>query len=382
MAATASHAVDRLRPQLFEPLTLRGLTLRNRIVVSPMAMYSADEGDTGDFHLVHLGRFALGGASLVFTEAMAVTAAGRITYGCAGLWDDKQAANLQRITAFLHQHGAAAGIQLLHAGHKGSCQRPWEGGAPLRDGGWPLVSPSANPFDRDWPQPHALSETELDQLIDDYRKAAERAASAGFDVVELHCAHGYLLHSFLSPLSNVRKDHYGGSLDNRMRFPLRVAKAVRAQWPQDRPMFVRISAVDGVGVGWAIEDSIAFAKALATVGIDAIDCSTGGLRIDRDKQVAARTPGFQVAHAARIRAAAGVPTMAVGLIRSPRQAEEIMREGKADLIALAREMLVNPNWPAEAARELSGGSDWQLWPQQFRYWLERRARSLGEVGAR
>jgi 2,4-dienoyl-CoA reductase-like NADH-dependent reductase (Old Yellow Enzyme family) len=167
-----------------------------------------------------------------------------------------------------------------------------------------------------------------------------------------------------------------------MRFPLRVAKAVRAQWPQDRPMFVRISAVDGVGVGWAIEDSIAFAKALARVGVDAIDCSTGGLRIDRDKQVAARTPGFQVAYAARIRAAAGVPTMAVGLIRSPRQAEEIMREGKADLIALAREMLVNPNWPAEAARELSGGSDWQLWPQQFRYWLERRARSLGEVGAR
>jgi 2,4-dienoyl-CoA reductase-like NADH-dependent reductase (Old Yellow Enzyme family) len=382
MAATASHAVNRLRPQLFEPLTLRGLTLRNRIVVSPMAMYSADEGDTGDFHLVHLGRFALGGASLVFTEAMAVTAAGRITYGCAGLWDDEQAANLQRITAFLHQHGAAAGIQLLHAGHKGSCQRPWEGGAPLRDGGWPLVSPSANPFDRDWPQPHALSEAELDQLIDDYRKAAERAASAGFDVVELHCAHGYLLHSFLSPLSNVRKDHYGGSLENRMRFPLRIAKAVRAQWPQDRPMFVRISAVDGVGVGWAIEDSIAFAKALATVGVDAIDCSTGGLRIDRDKQVAARTPGFQVAYAARIRAAAGVPTMAVGLIRSPRQAEEIMREGKADLIALAREMLVNPNWPAEAARELSGGSDWQLWPQQFRYWLERRARGLGEVGAR
>lgn len=368
----------RTRARLFEPLTLRGLTLRNRIVVSPMAIYSADYGKTGDFHLVHLGRFALGGAGLVFTEAIAVSAEARITHGCAGLWHDDQAANLQRITDFLHQQGAAAGIQLLHSGFKGSSQRPWEGGAALRDDGWPTVSPTPEPFDRNWPNPHALTESEIDAVVHDYQRAAERGARVGFDVIELHCAHGYLLHSFLSPLSNKRQDRYGGTLENRMRLPLRVAEAVRAVWPQDRPMFVRISAVDGIGVGWAIEDSIAFAKALAARGLDAIDCSTGGLRIDRDKQVPARTPGFQAAYAARIRAEAGVRTIAVGLIREARLAEQILREGGADLIALAREMLANPNWPAQAARELSEGGGWGLWPQQFRYWLERRARSVGE----
>lgn len=365
-------------PLLFQPLTLRGLTLRNRVVVSPMAMYSAIGGQTADFHLVHLGRFALGGAGLVFMEATAVNAAGRITPGCPGIWDDPQADGLKRVTDFLHAHGAAAGIQLLHSGFKGSSQRPWEGGTPLAEGAWPTISPSGEPFDRGWPAPHALSAHDIEWLIEDFRAAAERAVRAGFDVVELHCAHGYLLHAFLSPLSNRRQDQYGGTLENRMRLPLAVARAVREAWPPDQPVFVRISAVDGIGVGWSIEDSVAFARELKAIGIDAVDCSTGGLRIDREKQVPARDPGFQVPYAARVRREAGIPTIAVGMIRHAAQAEEILAGGDADLVALAREMLLNPNWAAQAAIELQGSAGWALWPQPFRYWLERRARQLGK----
>ena len=365
-------------PLLFQPLTLRSLTLRNRVVVSPMAMYSAVEGQTADFHLVHLGRFALGGAGLVFTEATAVNAAGRITEGCPGIWDDQQSIALKRITNFLHAHGAAAGIQLLHSGFKGSSQRPWEGGGPLAEGAWPTVSPSGDPFDKGWPAPHALSEGEIELLIEDFRAAARRALAAGFDVVELHCAHGYLLHAFLSPLSNRREDQYGGILENRMRLPLAVTRAVREIWPPDRPLFVRISAVDGIGIGWSIEDSVAFARELKAIGVDAVDCSTGGLRIDRERQVFARSPWFQVAYAARVRREAGIPVIAVGLIRQAAQAESILANGEADLVALAREMLFNPNWAAQAAVELRGSAGWALWPQQFRYWLERRVRQLGK----
>lgn len=369
----ASHG-----PLLFQPLTLRGLTLRNRVVVSPMAMYSAAGGQTADFHLVHLGRFALGGAGLVFMEATAVNASGRITQGCPGVWDDAQASALARITDFLHAHGAAAGIQLLHSGFKGSSQRPWEGGAALGTAGWQTVSPSEEPFAEGWPAPQALSTDEIAALVEDYRAAARRVLAAGFDVVELHCAHGYLLHAFLSPLSNRREDGYGGSLENRMRLPLEVARAVREIWPADRPMFVRISAVDGIDVGWRVEDSIAFAKALAAIGVDVVDCSTGGLRIDRDSQVPARSPGFQVPYASRIRREAGVRTVAVGMIRDAAHAEQILANGDADLVALAREMLFNPNWAAQAAVELQGSTGWALWPQPFRYWLERRARQLGK----
>lgn len=362
--------------RLFAPLTLRGLTLRNRIVVSPMAMYSAAEGVAADFHLVHLGRFALGGAGLVFMEATAVSAAGRITPGCLGLWSDAQTDAARRIVDFLHAHGAAAGIQLVHSGFKGSSERPWAGGTPLKAGAWQTVAPSADPFDKGWPTPHALSELEIAGLIEDFRAAARKAAAISFDVIELHCAHGYLLHEFLSPLSNQREDRYGGSLENRMRLPLEIAEAIRSVWPAARPMFVRISAVDGVGVGWSVEDSIAFARALGRLGVDAVDCSTGGIRIERDKQVPARDPGFQVPYAARIRREAAVATVAVGMIRDSSQAEAIIAEGSADLVALAREMLFNPNWAAQAALELEGDSGWTLWPQQFRFWLERRARQL------
>jgi 2,4-dienoyl-CoA reductase-like NADH-dependent reductase (Old Yellow Enzyme family) len=371
-------------PLLFEPISFRNTTLRNRIVVSPMAMYSAHDGFADDFHLVHLGRFALGGAGLIFIEATAITAQGRITPGCNGLWLDAQVPQLKRITDFLHRFGSAAGMQLAHAGWKGSTRRPWHGGTRLDDEdvrlrgeqAWPIVSVGDASFDGLKPGPTALTEGDLAALLEQYRAATRRAIAAGFDVLEIHAAHGYLLHSFLSPIANRRDDRYGGGIENRMRFPLQVVEAVRAEWPADKPLFTRISAVDGVDVGWAIEDSVTFAKALAARGVDLADCSTGGMKLPRDKNLVARTPGFQVPFAARIRKEAQIATMAVGLILEPKQAEAILEAGEADLVAFAREMLANPNFAAQAALELEGTAGWDLWSDQFRYWLERRARTL------
>ena len=245
---------------------------------------------------------------------------------------------------------------------------------------WPIVSVGEEAFDDATPGPTALTEGDLSALLEQYRAATRRAIVAGFDVLEIHAAHGYLLHSFLSPLSNKRGDGYGGSIENRMRFPLAVVEAVRAEWPADKPLFVRISAVDGVDIGWTIEDSVKFAKALAARGIDLVDCSTGGMKLPRDKSLVARTPGFQVPFAAKIRKDAQVATMAVGLILEPKQAEAILQSGEADLVALAREMLANPNFAAQAALELEGASGWDLWSDQFRYWLERRAKTLRREG--
>jgi 2,4-dienoyl-CoA reductase-like NADH-dependent reductase (Old Yellow Enzyme family) len=371
-------------PLLFEPITFRGVTLRNRIVVSPMAMYSSHDGFADDFHLVHLGRFALGGAGLVFTEASAVTEQGRITSGCNGLWRDAQVPQLKRITDFLHRFGSAAGMQLAHSGWKGSTRRPWHGGTRLNqeditlrgEETWPIVSVGNESFDGLEPGPTALTEGDLAVLLEQYRAATRRAIAAGFDVLEIHAAHGYLLHSFLSPISNKRGDRYGGSIENRMRFPLQVVEAARAEWPADKPLFVRISAVDGVDVGWTIDDSVTFAKALAARSVDLVDCSTGGMKLPRDKNLVARTPGFQVPFAARIRKEARIATMAVGLILEPKQAEAILEAGEADLVAFAREMLANPNFAAQAALDLEGAAGWDLWSDQFRYWLERRARTL------
>jgi 2,4-dienoyl-CoA reductase-like NADH-dependent reductase (Old Yellow Enzyme family) len=379
-----NHEAVAQTPLLFEPITFRGVTLRNRIVVSPMAMYSSQDGFADDFHLVHLGRFALGGAGLVFIEATAITAQGRITPGCNGLWLDAQVPQLKRITDFLHRFGSAAGMQLAHSGWKGSTRRPWHGGTRLdaEDGSlrgeeaWPIVSVGDESFDGAAPGPTALAESDLLALLDEYRAAARRAIAAGFDVLEIHAAHGYLLHSFLSPISNRRDDRYGGSIENRMRFPLDVVATVRAEWPDDKPMFARISAVDGLDTGWAIEDSIVFAKALAARGVDLVDCSTGGMKLPRDKNLVARTPGFQVPFAARIRKEAQIATMAVGLILEPKQAEAILASGEADLVAFAREMLANPNFAAQAALELEGPSGWNLWSDRYRYWLERRAKTL------
>jgi 2,4-dienoyl-CoA reductase-like NADH-dependent reductase (Old Yellow Enzyme family) len=371
-------------PLLFDPISFRNMTLRNRIVVSPMAMYSSHDGFADDFHLVHLGRFALGGAGLIFIEATAITAQGRITSGCNGLWLDAQVPQLKRITDFLHRFGSAAGMQLAHSGWKGSTRRPWHGGTRLDEEdvklrgeqAWPIVSVGNESFDGLAPGPTALTEGDLVALLDQYRAATRRVIAAGFDVLEIHAAHGYLLHSFLSPISNKRDDRYGGSIEGRMGFPLSVVEAVRAEWPADKPLFVRISAVDGVDVGWSIEDSVTFARALAARGVDLVDCSTGGMKLPRDKNLVARTPGFQVPFAARIRREAQIATMAVGLILEPKQAEEILEAGEADLVAFAREMLANPNFAAQAGLELEGSSGWDLWSDQYRYWLERRAKTL------
>lgn len=371
-------------PLLFDPISFRNMALRNRIVVSPMAMYSSHHGFADDFHLVHLGRFALGGAGLIFIEATAITAQGRITPGCNGLWLDAQVPQLKRITDFLHRFGSAAGMQLAHSGWKGSTRRPWHGGTRLDEEdvklrgeqAWPIVSVGNESFDGLAPGPTALTEGDLVALLDQYRAATRRVIAAGFDVLEIHAAHGYLLHSFLSPISNKRDDRYGGSIEGRMGFPLIVVEAVRAEWPADKPLFVRISAVDGVDVGWSIEDSVTFARALAARGVDLVDCSTGGMKLPRDKNLVARTPGFQVPFAARIRREAQIATMAVGLILEPKQAEEILEAGEADLVAFAREMLANPNFAAQAGLELEGSSGWDLWSDQYRYWLERRAKTL------
>lgn len=372
-----------LCPLLFEPLRLRGLTLKNRIMISAMAMYSSSGGFTDDFHLVHLGRFALGGAGLIMTEASAVTADGRITHGCAGLWLDAQIDNLRRITSFLHRFGVAAGLQLGHSGWKGATRRPWQGAGPLTaedreergEEPWEIGSVSDEPFSVGWSKPHELTQDDLNRLLAAFEQATRRADAAGFDVLELHCAHGYLLHCFLSPLANRRSDEYGGSLDHRMRFPLRVAQVMRDAWPGEKPMFVRISSIDGIDIGWSIEDSVVFARYLRELGIDAIDCFSGGMNLPRGKQLVSRTPGFQVPFAAQIRREAKTPTVAVGLIRDVRQAQAILEAGEADLVALAREALFNPNWAAQAAVELMPESGWNTWPKPFGWWLERRARS-------
>jgi 2,4-dienoyl-CoA reductase-like NADH-dependent reductase (Old Yellow Enzyme family) len=384
MSALAPQTASETQAKLFEPFRMREVTLKNRIVVSPMSLYSSLEGFCDDFHLVHLGRFALGGAGLVIMEASAVRREGRITHGCNGIWLDEHVPGLRRITDFLSRCGSLSGIQLGHSGPKGSAQRPWHGNGALGEVDaaergehpWPLLSSSAYPFDEGWQTPEAWTEADLDALVLDYRRAARRAHQAGFDVLEIHCAHGYLLHSFLSPLVNKRNDSYGGTIQNRMRLPLHIAEAVRSEWPESKPLIVRISSVDGVGIGWSIEDSVTFCKALAAIGIDAIACSSGGPKVPKGHALVARDPGFQVPFAARIRHEAGLPTIAVGLIREPRQAEDVLQAGNADLIALGRELLVNPNWPVQAALELKGSAGWKEWPDQYAWWLERRARVL------
>src|SRR4051794_4925384 len=354
-------------PALFQPLTLRDLTLRNRLVVAPMCQYSVTDGLVGDYHLVHLGRFALGGFGLVVVEATGVTADGRISHGDVGLWSDEHIPGLARVVDFLHAEGAAAGIQLAHAGAKASSRRPWDGGGAVtrenaRPGEepWPTVSASAVPAGPGWPTPHALTVDELAEVRDAFVAATRRALTAGFDLVELHAAHGYLLHQFLSPLSNQRSDEYGGSLEGRMRFPLEVAEAVRAAWPADRPLLVRVSAVDGSGEGITIEDTVAFARELKAWGIDAVDVSGGGIGGGWEHPLGY---GYQVLFAARIRAEADIPTMAVGLIVDAKQADAIVADGSADLVALAREAQDDPNFAVHAARELTEGS-YELYPVQ------------------
>lgn len=348
-------------PHLFTPLTLRGVTLRNRIGVSPMCQYSCVDGLANDWHLIHLGSRAVGGASLVVAEATAVSPQGRISPEDLGLWDDRQIAPLARAVQFIKGQGAAAGIQLAHAGRKAGTHRPWEGGKPIppAEGGWPIVGASPLPFGAGYATPEALDEEGLRRVIDEFRAAASRARTAGFNLIEIHAAHGYLLHSFLSPLSNQRTDRYGGRLENRMRLVLEVADAVRRAIPDDMPLFVRISATDWVEGGWDLDQSVVLARELKGRGADLIDCSSGGVvpgvRIPTG-------PGYQVALAERIRREAAVMTAAVGLITEPKQADDIIRSGQADLVLLGRAVLRKPYWPLHAARVL--GQEIR-WPVQY-----------------
>jgi 2,4-dienoyl-CoA reductase-like NADH-dependent reductase (Old Yellow Enzyme family) len=362
---------------------VRGVTLPNRLVVAPMCQYSVTGGIVGDYHLVHLGRFALGGFGTVVVEATAVTADGRISHGDVGLWSDAHIPGLARIAEFLHAEGAVAGIQLAHAGAKASSRRPWDGGGPVTpenarpgEDPWPTVSASDVPVGPGWPTPHPLTVEELAGIRESFVDATRRSLTAGFDLVELHAAHGYLLHQFLSPLANRRSDAYGGSLENRMRFPLEVVDAVRAVWPEDKPLFVRISAVDGSRDGLTIEETVAFAGELRAHGVDVIDASGGGIGGGWEHPIGY---GYQVPFAGRIRAEAGIATAAVGLIVDPRQAEEIVARGQADLVMLARQAQDDPNFAVHAARELTGGS-YEIYPVQAGPRLASRHRLLDELG--
>ena len=349
---------------LFSPLTLRSLTLRNRIVLSPMCQYSAKDGFATDWHLVHLGSRAAGGAAVVMAEATAVLPEGRISPCDLGIWSDEHVEGLARIAAFIHEQGAVPAIQLAHAGRKASTAPPWEGGGPVSSaqGGWTPVAPSPIPFADGYPTPLALTEPQIERVIAAFAEAAQRALRAGFKIVEIHAAHGYLLHQFLSPVSNRREDAYGGPLENRMRLLLRVVDRVRSVWPDDLPLFVRISATDWLPEGgWDLEQSVALAKELKSRGVDLIDTSSGGLVPHARVPVA---PGYQVPFAQRLRAEAGVKTGAVGLITDPKQAEAVLAEGKADLIFLGRELLRDPYWPLRAAQAL--GAAMPYWPKQYR----------------
>ncbi|RBY97025.1 NADH:flavin oxidoreductase/NADH oxidase [Blastococcus sp. TF02-8] len=369
-------------PSLLAPLRLRNVTLRNRLAVAPMCQYSVTDGFVGDYHLVHLGRFALGGFGLVVVEASGVTPEGRISPGDVGLWSDGHVPGLARVVDFLHAEGAAAGIQLAHAGAKASSLRPWDGSGPVTEQNarpgeapWPTVSASPVPAGEGWPVPHALTVEEMAEVREAFVAATRRAEAAGFDVVEVHAAHGYLLHQFLSPLTNRREDGYGGSREARMRFPLEVVEAVRAEWSQEKPLLVRVSAVDGTSEGLTVEDTVAFARELRARGVDVVDVSGGGIGGGWEHPIGY---GYQVPYAAAVREQADIATMAVGLVVDARQAEAIVASGAADLVALAREAQDDPNFAVHAERELTGGHE--TYPVQAGPRLASRDRLLDRLG--
>ncbi len=345
--------------KLFEPLPLKSVTLKNRLVVSPMCQYSSEDGFANEWHLVHLGSRAVGGAGLIITEACAVSPEGRISPHDLGIWKNEHIAYLQKITHFIEAQGAVPGIQLAHAGRKASCTQPWNGGQQLslEAGGWQTVGPDAIPFKEGTQSPLALSIAGIEKIIDDFTKAAERALQAGFKLIELHAAHGYLLHEFFSPLSNTRSDAYGGSFENRIRILTDIIKAVQKVWPADLPIIVRISATDWVEGGWEIANSVKLSGVLKELGIDVVDCSSGG------NISYAKIPlqaGYQVPFAAQIRKEAGMLTGAVGLITGAQQAEDILVKGEADLVIMAREFLRDPYFPLHAATQLNADIEWPL----------------------
>ncbi len=382
-------------PLLFSSITIRGVTARNRVVISPMCQYSADNGTASEWHRVHLPNFARGGAGIVFTEATAVEEIGRITHGDLGIWTEQHAEALKPIVAEIKRYGALAGLQLAHAGRKASTQRPWEGNGLLTeadakrgDAPWQVVGPTTEPLQPSWPQVHALTVPEIKALCDAFASGARRALTAGFDVLEVHAAHGYLIHTFLSPLTNRRNDAYGGDRNGRMRFMLDIAAAIRREWPADKPLFVRLSVIDNHPDGWSLDNSIKLSAELKARGVDVVDCSSGGFAgapvwrlIDQagnaptTQTLPTRAPGFQVPLAARIKRETGILTQAVGFISEATLAEKILQDGDADLIAIARAALYDPFWATHAAQELSADPKFTLWPEQYAWWLRNRRKA-------
>lgn len=374
--------------KLFSEFSLRSVTLKNRVVISPMGTYSAENGMLQPFHHTHYASFAMGGAGLVMVEQTSVTRRGRVTNGDPGLWEDGQIAGMRALVSHMKSYGARAGIQLNHGGRKSSMQRAFRGNGPLTDADlamgeerWVPMAPSALPLGEGWLTPEPINAEQLEGLRRAYKAAARRAVLAGFDLIEIHMAHGYLLQNFLSPLANQRDDEYGGSLENRMRFPLEIVRAVREVVPQSMPLFARISATDWIEGGWTMDDSITLAKALSKAGIDLVDCSSGGnLRIGATNASLGRGPGYQVPFADRIRAETGIPTGAVGMIRTPEFAERILQDGRADLIFIARQALFDPFWAHHAAEALGVNDNFADWTPQYGWWLDKWKRALTANG--
>lgn len=374
-------------PMLFSPFDIKQVTLPNRVVIAPMCQYSAQDGLFADWHFANYSKYALGRPGAVILEASAVQDIGRITHGDLGIWSDTHADAMRGIVDFIKGQGVVPGIQIGHAGRKASIQRPWHGNGALDETDalrgetpWEVVGPSPLPAGKGWLVPHEMTRDDIAQVTADFVAAAKRADHIGMDILELHAAHGYLLQQFLSPLSNVRNDEYGGSRENRMRFLLEVTEAVRPVWPDAKPLFVRISSVDGFEGGWSIEDSVALAKALKAAGVDVIDCSSGGnAAAGATASTGYRGPGFQVPYAEQIRRDAEIQTMAVGLILDGPQAEDILQNGQADLIAIAREAINDPFWPRHQAQAMGVDLDFADWPEQYGWWLDRRARGLHQL---
>ena len=375
---------------LFSAFNLREITFKNRIAVSPMSQYRARSGFADDWQLVHLGRFALGGAALVYTEATAVEADGRRTHGDLGLWNDDQIAKLKQITDFISKEGSMPGIQLSHAGRKASERRPWHGEKPVNDedvalrdeAPWQCIGPSAISYAQGWPVPQQMSEADIQRVITSFGEAARRSHQAGFKIIEVYAAHGFLIHQFLSPLANHRLDHWGGNPENRNRFAVEVAKSIRANWPDEFPLAFRLSATDWLDGGIEPADTVETAKALKAVGVDMIDCSTGGIGGRERPRRMVIEQGFQVPFAAQVKSDADIATMAVGFLWDAPVMEEIIKSGQADMIALARELLDDPNWPHHAAAKLALDDGFGSWPVESGWWLNKRKRLVDKLGLR
>jgi 2,4-dienoyl-CoA reductase-like NADH-dependent reductase (Old Yellow Enzyme family) len=374
--------------KLFSKFSIRGVTLKNRIVISPMGTYSAENGHLMPFHQAHYANFAMGGAGLVMVEQTSVTRRGRVTNGDPGLWEDGHLAGMRALVSHVKSYGARIGVQLNHGGRKSSMQRAFRGNGPLTERdlamgeeSWTPLAPSALPLDAGWLMPEAVTLDHIAGLRAAWAAAAKRAVLAGFDLIEVHMAHGYLLQNFLSPLANHRTDAYGGSLENRMRFPLEVVQAIRAVVPQSMPVFARISATDWIEGGWTPEDSVVLARALKEAGVDLVDCSSGGnLRTGATNSSLGRGPGYQVPFADKVRREVGIPTAAVGMIRTPEFAERILQDERADLIFIARQALFNPYWAHHAAETFGLTNGFSEWPPQYGWWLEKWGRALSQNG--